>query len=482
MATFPVLPRSASETRFQTARRGGPSISTRAEPADKLPPGLRTPAALQLIQYTLSPGPFLEHCARRLGDPFTMRLAGYGNFVMLSSPDAIKDVFRSDDRALHSGEANAFLKPVVGANSVLVLDEEPHRAQRRILMPPLQGDRMRAFTDAMRTTTQAVLAKWPLDKPFRIDQPMREITLRVILRAVMGLDEHDPKSEALAQRMQQMLRFAATPYAIILSRLLPHGLEKHLRWAPVFRQIRAVDELLYESIGQRRSVESQAPDVLSTILQSRHQDGSATSDQEARDALITVLTAGYETTSTALAWTFERILAHPHVAERIRAELHEVVGGDVLLAEHLPRLPYLDAAIKESLRARTVVPFVLRLLREPFVAGGRTYPSGVFLAPCIHLVHRRPDIYPDPEQFRPERFLDRKPTPYEWLPFGGGNRMCTGMAFALYEMKVVLATVFSCLRLQRPPGARTHVVRRGVLMAPSDGTRVVVVDRQGSMP
>ena len=263
-----------------------------------LPPGPNSLSAWQLLRYSHSPLPFLEDCARRYGTPFTTRWAGYGTFVMLASSEAVKDVFRGNSHALHSGEGNEFLSASVGKNSVLVLDDEQHTRQRRVLLPPLKGERMRSFFDPMQTITLELLETWSPGQMLAMIEPMQEITLNVMLQVVLGM-----KSST----------------------------------------------------------------------------------------------------------------------------------------------------------------------KSPFVAGGREYPAGVVLCPCSHLVHQREDLYPEPQTFRPERFLERHYSADEWFPFGGGGRLCLGMAFAIYEMKIVLSTLFSKVSLSRPPGCRSFPVRRGIAIAPSDG-------------
>jgi cytochrome P450 len=217
--------------------------------------------------------------------------------------------------------------------------------------------------------------------------------------------------------------------------------------------------------------------VLADLLAATHEDGTPLGDPEIRDAVVTLLLASHDTTSLALAWALEQIIPRADVVKNITEELQRVTGGGPPRADHLGQLEYLDAVIRESLRCRTILPFVVRKTKQPFVAGGREYLPGVLLGPCNHLVHHRPDLYPEPATFRPERFLERKYAGHEWFPFGGGNRTCLGMAFALYEMKVVLATLFSQVRLSRPPGSRSDPVRRGVSLAPDDGARMVVTGR-----
>jgi len=247
------------------------------------------------------------------------------------------------------------------------------------------------------------------------------------------------------------------------------------RWAPFFGQLRRLDEALYASVRKRREAQAEGSSMVSDLLAAVHEDGQPLSDVELRDIIVTLLTAGHDTTSIALAWALEQIVPRPEVVARISEELKQVTSGE-LKAEHLDRLAYLDAAIRESMRLRTIVPFVVRLTKQPFTAGGREYPPGVMLAPCSHLVHRRPDLYPDPEVFRPERFLERKFGPNEWFPFGGGNRTCLGMAFALYEMKVVLAELFLSTPLSGQSWSRP--VRQGLSLGPHDGVPLAVNVRE----
>jgi unspecific monooxygenase len=443
-----------------------------------LPPGPKAPAVWQLLHYTHSPLTFLESCARRYGDPFVIRLAGYGTLVMLADPEAVRDVFRGDPHVLHSGEGNEFLSGTVGPNSVLVLDDEPHARQRRVLLPPLKGERMRSFFDAMQAATLEVVRAWPSGRPIRMVEPMQQITLRVILQAVLGL-QPGPRREELEGKVERMLAVGRSRYGLALLPLVPHRLLRNSRWAPYFRQMRSLDEALFTLLDERRRQPAAArgENVLADLLASTHDDGTPLSDQEIRDAVVTLLIAGHDTTSLALAWALEQLVPRPDVVQHITDELRRVSGGGPPRADQLGQLEYLDAAIREGLRVRTILSFVVRKTKQPFVAGGREYPPGVLLSPCNHLVHRRADLYPQPETFRPERFLERKYAGHEWFPFGGGNRTCLGMAFALYEMKVVLATLFSQVRLARPPGSRSAPVRRGDSLAPDDGARVVVTGR-----
>lgn len=404
-----------------------------------------------------------------------MRLAGYGTLVMLTEPDAVRDVFRGEPHALPSGEGNEFLSWTVGKHSVLVLDDEPHARQRRVLLPPLKGERMRSFFEAMQSATLEAMHAWPTDRPIRMVEPMRQITLRVILQAVLGLAP-GPALEDLQIKIERLLAVSRGKYGLIVLKALPMQLLSKARWLPFFRQLRDLDTAIFALLDERRRqpVNERGDNVVADLLAASYDDGQPLSNQEIRDAILTLLLAGHETTAMALSWALERVATHPRVLRRIGDELRKVSGGQLPRVEHLNSLNYLDATIRESLRSRTILAFVVRLTKQAFRAGGREYPPGILLCPCNHLVHRREDLYPEPDQFSPERFLERKFSPNEWFPFGGGNRVCLGMAFALYEMKVVLATLFSQVSLSRPPGGPSLPTRRGLVLEPHDGALVLV--------
>src|SRR6516225_11427444 len=262
-----------------------------------LPPGFPTPALWQLWRYSRAPFQFLEEGARRYGDAFLVRFSLYGKFVILSSPEAVRDVFRGDGQSLHSGESNRFLIPTVGPNSVLVLDEEAHARQRRILLPPLKGERMRSFFDAMQAATRAAVGTWPLGRPLRMDEPMRQITLRVILQAVLGLTP-GPQLEDFEGKVGRLLAFGRGRYALILVKLVPQRLLRDSRWLPYFWQLRDLDEALFAFIADRRRAPAAARGecVLADLLAASYEDGQPVSDREIRDAVVTLLVAGHETT------------------------------------------------------------------------------------------------------------------------------------------------------------------------------------------
>jgi unspecific monooxygenase len=405
-----------------------------------------------------------------------VRWAGYGKFVMLADPQAVKDVFRGEAHELHSGEANEFLTNSVGRNSVLVLDEEPHARQRSVLLPPLKGERMRSFFDAMQAATLELAQAWPIGQPMGMLEPMQRTTLQVMLRGVLGL-EPGPLLEDFTVKVQRVMALGRGRYGLILLKVLPIELLQRTRWLPFHQRMHELDQALFAFIEKRRQepAADRGDSILTDLLAACHENGAPLGRQEIRDALVTLIFAGHDTTSVALAWALEQIVPCADALEHISGELRQVTGGGPPRADQLNQLKYLDAAIRESLRLRTIMPFVVRLTKTPYTAGGRRYPPGIMLCPCNHLVHRREDLYPDPEKFRPERFLKRHYLAHEWFPFGGGGRMCLGMAFALYEMRVVLSTLLATLKLARPQGSRSAPIRRGIALAPDDGAQMTVV-------
>jgi cytochrome P450 len=307
---------------------------------------------------------------------------------------------------------------------------------------------------------------------------MQQITLRVILQAVLGL-RPGAELDDLAGKVGRVLELGRGRYGLIFVKILPLGLLQRTRWLPFYRRMHELDEALFALVEQRRKApaEARGDNVLAELLAAAHEDGTPLSREEIRDALVTVIFAGHDTTALALAWALEQIVPRADVVERITDELQRKTGGGPPRADQLAQLEYLDGAIRESLRVRTILAFVVRLTKAAFTAGGREYPPGVVLCPCNHLVHRREDLYPEPQTFRPERFLERHYAAHEWFPFGGGGRTCLGMAFALYEMKVVLGTLFASVRLVRPSGSQSEPVRRGIALAPDDGARMTVVEK-----
>jgi cytochrome P450 family 135 len=431
---------------------------------ETLPPGPETSRLLQTIRWIYRPAAMLEDSHRRYGDMFTLRIAHEGTWVFLAHPDAVKQVFTGDPRVLHAGEANVVLLPMLGHHSVLLLDETAHMSQRKLMLPSFHGERMRRYEDVMAEVAREEIERWPLGEARPVRPAMQSITLEVIMRTVFGVQD-EARRERLRETLASALEWGTDPRRMaMLAALGPQRVAR----ARMFRRVREpADALIYEEIRLRRDAPDleERDDVLSLLLQARHEDGSPMSDEELRDELMTLLVAGHETTASSLAWSVERLVRNPQALDRLREDID--AGGD----------EYLDAVCKETLRLRPILSLVLRRLTEPMEIGGRLLPAGVNLAPCIYLVHRRPDVYPDPFAFRPERFLERPAGTYTWIPFGGGVRRCLGATFALFEMKVVLRELVSRLELRASDPRPERITRRAITLVPERGGEVVAERR-----
>jgi cytochrome P450 len=370
----------------------------------------------------------MESCRARYGKRFTIRLLQSPPFVYLSDPDEIKEIFTATPDVLHPGEGAKILEPIVGANSVILLDERAHLSQRKLMLPAFHGERMEALTGLLREVTEREVASWPLDEPVALHPRLQGLTMEVILRAVFGLDPGS-RLERVRELLTRNLEVGAHPASMI------PFLQRGATWREFLARRDESDALLFELIDERRADPEgeQRDDVLAMLLAARHEDGSPMSQQEVRDELMTLLVAGHETTASELAWAFERLARTPEVLKRLVREIDS--GEDDA---------YVTATIHETLRRRPVIPNAApRLVKRPVEIGGVHYPEGVCLLANAYLVHHDPDIYPDPYAFRPERFLDESPGTYTWIPFGGGRRRCLGASFAMLEMKIVLREVLS---------------------------------------
>jgi cytochrome P450 family 135 len=426
----------------------------------ELPPGPRTPQPLQTLRWIVRPTAFMEECSRRYGDSFTLKIANEGTWVFITDPDAMKQVFTGDPRLLHAGEANVVLLPVLGSNSVLLLDEAAHMRQRKLMLPPFHGDRLRGYAETMREVTEDAIGSWPLGEPLATRPLMQALTLEIIMRTVFGVQDEVRKAR-LGAALSELLRWGSDPRRMTLGIAL--GPQRVIRLGLWRSALDPADSAIYDEIAAHREAGGleERDDVMSLLLQARHEDDTPMSDQELRDELMTLLVAGHETTATALAWALERLVRHPNALERLRE------GDD----------EYADAVVKETLRLRSPIAIVLRRLREPMEIGGHLLPAGVNLVPCIYLMHRRADIYPDPLAFRPERFLEGQGGTYTWIPFGGGVRRCLGASFAQLEMRIALQTLASRLELSAADSRSERMVRRAIIMSPSREGEIVARSR-----
>lgn len=434
----------------------------------QLPPGPKAPAAWQTIATWVRPTAGLLRARERYGKRFTVRPLGQPPFVILSDPEDIKEVFQAPPDVLHPGEGARILEPIVGPNSVILLDEAPHLEQRKLLLPAFHGEAMQSLAELMTELTERELASWPREQPITLHPRLQRLTLEIVLRAVFGL-ERGAKLDRLRELLTEVLEFAENPIS-----LLPFAQRALAGRGPMGRLERLGEEadgLIFELIDERRREGNGGPDVLALLLSAQHEDGSPMSPAELRDELVTALVAGHETTASQLAWGFEQLSRAPRVLERLAEELAE--GSDDA---------YLTATIHEIMRRRPVlINAEPRLVKQPVRIGGVDYPPGVVLIANAFLVHHDPDVYPDPYAFRPERFLERAggqaPGTYTWLPFGGGRRRCLGASFAMLEMKIVLSTVIEG-NVLLPVGDRPETARRrSITISPSRGCEVILRER-----
>jgi cytochrome P450 len=437
-----------------------------------LPPGMPLPAGAQTLLWIRRPIEVLRFCQKRYGAAFSISLPPF-RIALFSEPEAVRAIFAAKPDEMHAGEVNRILRVLVGQRSVLLLDGSEHLRHRKLLMPSFHGERMRFYGQAMAEITRSVMTSWPEREAFALHEHTQEITLQVILRTVFGADE-GAEAHALADAIKCMLAAAEHRISIVpMMYLSEHPeVEERLPWKWMVANRNRVDALIYQQIAARRRDPklAQRSDVLSMLLQARDEAGEGMTDQELRDELMTALAAGHETTATGLAWAFERLLSCPETYDRLRDEVRTL--GATPDPEKLAALPYLDATVKEVLRLRPVIPIVGRVLKKPMRIGGYDLPAGATVGACIWLAHRNPAVYPEPEAFRPERFLGVTPDTASWLPFGGGIRRCIGAAFALYEMKIVLGTMIAArdFELAQPKDASTQ--RRAITFWPEGGTRI----------
>jgi cytochrome P450 len=428
---------------------------------------------IQTLLWVRRPTELMEWCRDRYGSAFTIKLPPF-HITLLSDPESIRTIFAAKSDDMHAGGVNRVVRVLVGSSSVLLLDGPEHMRHRKLLLPSFHGERMRYYGATMAEITRRSIATWPRDAPFALHGFTQDITLQVILRTVFGAEE-GPQLTALSDQIKCMLSAAENRISFLpMIYLSMHPeMEQRLPWRFMLGNRNRTDALLYAQIAARRADGNAGgrKDVLSMLLQARDEDGEGLTDQELRDELMTALAAGHETTATSLAWAFERILSHPGIYARLREEVRAIGGVDAE-PERITALPYLDATIKEVMRLRPVIPVVGRVLQKPYTLAGYDLPAGAAVGACVYLAQRNPDVYDEPDAFRPERWIGVQPDPTTWLPFGGGIRRCIGAQFALYEMKIVLATILASCDLELAQATPARVIRRAVTFWPEGGTRI----------
>jgi len=434
-----------------------------------LPPGPRIPPIAQTLAWLYRPIDFMDACHRRYGDAFSVKFLGFKTpMVLVSHPEMIRAVLANRENGLPPGRALT-LEPILGARSVLLLTGSEHLSRRKLMLPPLHGERMRAYEDVVEEVVTSEIDSWPLRSEFPIHPRMQSVTLEVIMRAVFGVSDED-RLRRLRPLLRGILGDTGSPglqLRVLLHRRFGRGADPI---AALKERLAVIHSLLDEEIAERHAagdLESRE-DILSLLVDARFEDGEPMSDAELRDQLMTLLLAGHETTATALAWTFDLLLRNRPVLDRLRDEIR---SGDEA---------YLKATISEALRLRPVVPLAGRRLANDLEMPGLHLPAGTDVTPAIWLAHTREDLYPEPRAFRPQRFLDDPPETYSWVPFGGGVRRCLGAAFAEFEMRIALRAIVDRCDLEGARDAPEKIARRNITFSPKQGTPVVVTQRRPS--
>ena len=432
--------------------------------AHELPPGPTWPAAVQAMAWWSRPVPFMERCRAKYGKRYTLKMVGTPPFVTISDSAQIKEIFMAPPDVLHPGEGAEVLEPIVGKHSLILLDEDVHLEQRRLMLPAFHGERMQRLTGLMTEVTEQEVESWPAGETIRLHPRMQALTLEIILRAVFGMDAEDPRLITLRKNLTELLDFGMTPASLVPQ------LRRGPQWNAFVKLRAETDELMFDFIEERRATDGDRDDVLAMLLTARHEDDTPMTRQELRDELMTLLAAGHETTASQLAWTFERLTRTPRVLRRLTEAVD--AGED----------DYVDATVNESLRRKPVLPIAEpRLVKKPVTIGGWDYPPGVALTCNAYLLHHDPDVYDAPYEFRPERFVDEKPGTYTWIPFGGGRRRCIGAGFAQLEMRIVLKAVLERYEVAADRATMETTRRRAITYTPSRGasTRITARERSG---
>jgi cytochrome P450 family 135 len=429
----------------------------------QLPPGPQLPSTLQAIGWSQRPLPFLERCQKQYGDIFTLRIRHAGTWIVLCDAQDIKQVFTTSPERLGASVANTLLRPLLGQRSVMLLEEPEHHTRRKIMLPSFHGRSIERYRELIADVARRQTHTWPVGEPLALWPRMQSITLEVIMRVVFGDIESD-RLQHLRDLLQELTEWLNNPGRLALLAVLgPRWLAGNSDFK---RAMAPVERAVLEEVHRRHAAgrAGSGEDIVSMLGQARYEDGTPLSEQDLRDELITLLSDG--PTATLLSWAFERLLRHPEKLARLRAE---VLAGE--------REDYLDAVMKETMRLCPAVPIVVRRLEEPMQLGGYELPAGTKVAPCIHLIHRSADIYPEPLRFIPERFLQRAPGAYTWIPFGGGARRCLAASFAQLEMKRVMHTVLSEVELVPATAHAEGMTRSSIAFAPDGHARAMVLRR-----
>ena len=421
---------------------------------------------MQTVVWAVAMPWMLDHCSKKYGEEFTVRFFPSGRkIVVVSGAERVKQVFTAPPEVAPSAAGISPVAPVMGPSSVLTLTGPEHIRQRRLLLPPFHGERMKEYEEVIVEATRRDVATWPEGTPMSLQERTRAITLEVILRAVFGVEAErmDPLREAIGGLFVPL----KLPMLLLVALRAP-SMERPK--GAFGRALDHLDEVTYAEIARRRAQEDlgERTDILSLLMQARDEEGVAMTDAELRDELVTLLLAGHETTATSVAWAIERLVRHPDKLKKLIAEIDAGESEE-----------YQQAVVNETMRVRPVVPMVVRILKQPMRVGEHELPKGTRVAPSIWLTNRDPKVYEDPEEFRPERFMESQPETFSWIPFGGGIRRCIGASFATLEMKLIMRTILKEVQPRLPPErprrrrAGERIRRRAITLVPAEGARVV---------
>ncbi|MGK7878611.1 MAG: cytochrome P450 [Crocosphaera sp.] len=440
-------------------------------------PSPKTPKFIQQLHLIFNPTSYLESNHSRYPDLFRGQGNGFANNVIINSNPKISQYILTRDRQQFNspGEFNHILHPLVGDYSVFMIDGDRHRQRRQLVMPSFHGERLKAYGELTCRITEEAMKKLPKNEPFLARNLMGDISLQVMMQAVFGITEGE-RYEQLQQLLKQLLdNFnSIVTSALLFFPFLQKDWGKWSPWGRFIRERQKINDLLYAEISDRRSKpDPKRTDILSLLMAARDENGEAMTDEELRDELMTLLLAGYETTATSMAWVLYWLHRTPKVKERLLEELNtlspDAEGMEIF------RLPYLTAVCNETLRLTPVGMFTFaRIAEEKVEIEGYEFEAGDIVMSSIYLTHKREDIYPEPHEFKPERFLERQYTPYEFIPFGGGSRRCMGEALAQFEMKLVIATIMSHYQLKLADSQPEIQKRRGVTLAPARGVKMIL--------
>ena len=431
-----------------------------------VPPKVDANPLFLMWRWIRTPFELLEEAGARHGDVFRLPLPmAPGGLTAIADPSGIKEIFGLGPDEAHAGKANLVLKPFLGPRSLLLLDGQEHLRHRKMILPPFHGERMLAYGHTMIDLAHEMVDRLPVGRTFPAHRPMQALTLDVILRTVFGV-EQGPRFTELGGLLSRALDISAWPG--LLFPIMQHDLGPLSPWGRWSRLRDKASALVRAEIAKARDARAQSrSDVLSMLV------ATELTEDEIHDELITLLVAGHETTATSLAWALRWLLPNRKLVGELRDEVASARADPAKIA----KLELLDDVVRETLRLQPVIPMVGRMLQQPLRVAGWDFPKGALLTPAIYLVHRRPELYPEPTRFHPRRFRTFKPAAWELLPFGGGLRKCVGAAFALFEMKMVLATLLPRVEMHL---SRTdvHPTRRSVTLTPSHGLPVVVTQKR----